>query len=243
MSRLARVGKALGFRQVPRQGTMVISGCRVEGKSNSHPQVVSRCGGGNRLPTVWCQILLWFIVTVHSSESSFHNAVKLQVNFIHLGGIFLITDNRKSAFLLVGTLPAKDPGSETDPWGLFQVCAATWSAELAVTEGLSSPVLPGVGFPLVVFFLIKAWPGQGVKVASCVGLGWLGWQTTSFSTYCSAHPGSRAGFKTIYTWNEFGAARIDQSRKREMSKEEGMGNRLMCLWREEKECVKQTQEQ
>lgn len=28
-----------------------------------------------------------------------------------------------------------------------------------------------------------------------------------------------------------------------MTKEEGMGNRLMCLWQEEKGCVKQTQEQ
>lgn len=28
-----------------------------------------------------------------------------------------------------------------------------------------------------------------------------------------------------------------------MSKEEGMGNRLMCLWWEEKGCVKQAQEQ
>ena len=152
----------------------------------------------------------------------------------------------KSLFLAVGTLPAEDlavtgPG----PQGSFQVCAAMWSAAELGDQGIIILSAPRVRFSFgsQVVFLIKPWLRQGVKVVSCIGLGWLDWQTVSSSTYCNASQGSRAGLKTACTWNNFGAARIDQSRKREMSKEEGMGNRLMCLWREEKERVKQAQEQ
>lgn len=89
MSRLARVGKALGFRQVPRQGTMVISGCRVEGKSNSHPQVVSRCGGGQQAP--YCLMSNLTVIYCNCTQlwKLFPQCCEAASKFYSFGGDFL----------------------------------------------------------------------------------------------------------------------------------------------------------